>query len=98
MKTALYLCTLSCLKAFLSSSESSNFDAQPTLPYQRLMMHIYSAISNGNNPTFSSLSALVTPSCTTVFMHLSELCSATNASSIYSKSHQLAAIVNLQQC
>lgn len=75
MKTALHLLPCLAWKRSWALLESSNFDAQPTLSYQRLLMHIYSAISNGNNPTFSNLSVFVTPSCTTVFIHLSELCS-----------------------
>lgn len=73
MKTALHLSPCLAWKRSWALLESSNFDAQPTLSYQRLLMHIYSAISN--NPTFSNLSVFVTPSCTTVFIHLSELCS-----------------------
>lgn len=48
-------------------------------------MHIYSGISDGNNPTFSSLDIHVTHSRTIVFIYLGEFCSATSVHSIYSK-------------
>lgn len=92
MKTALQSHVSSCLKELFNSSESSNFNVLPTLSYQRPTMNIYSGISNGSNPTFSSLNIRVTQSYAILFIYLSGFCSARSVQSIYSKLH-----VSLQQ-
>lgn len=92
MKTALQLRLSSCLKELFNSCESSNFNFLPTSSYQRQTMNIYSGISNGNNPTFSSVNIHITQSCMILFIYPSGFCSARSVRGIYSKLH-----VSLQQ-
>ena len=65
--------------------ERSNWNVLPTSSHRRLTLRIQSGISNGNEPTFSSLNTLITQRRVTLLMYLSGFCSPPSTQSVYSK-------------